>query len=96
MDGSLVTVSGAFENDAGTPTNPTTTKLKVQVGVGTTTTYVYGSSAIANPETGIFTFEIDTTGLAATGSVVVTYEWIGTGNVQAIGAQQFEVVPAPL
>lgn len=96
MDGSLVTVSGTFKNSAGIKTNPTTTTLKVRVGVGASTTYVYGSSSITNPDDGDFDFEVDSTGLAANGAVVVTYEWIGTGDVQAIDAEQFEVVPAPL
>jgi uncharacterized protein YfaS (alpha-2-macroglobulin family) len=68
-------------------TDPTTVTLKVldPTGVVTTPTPVHDS-------TGFYHYDLDTTGKTG----LWTYEWIGTGAVQAIAANQFNVKTAPI
>lgn len=99
MSGSLVTSTATFTNTSGTPTDPTTITLKVQSPNGTVNTYTYPNAFITRVSTGVYSAEIDTTGLTGYhGPITETFvvEWIGTGNVQAINSTSWPVTPAPL
>jgi hypothetical protein len=96
MSGSLVTTSALFVNATGVATDPTTITLKYRAGAGSTTTLVYGSSGIVRNGAGSYAFNIDTTGWSGPGLLLYTTEWIGTGTVQAIGSDYWQVEPPSL
>lgn len=96
MSGSLVRSSAAFTNLAGSPADPTTITLKYRAGAGSITTVVYPSAPIIRDGTGAYHADLDTTGWNGPGDQLWTTEWIGTGNVQAPGADYWEVEPLAL
>lgn len=96
ISGSLVQTAAQFLNQAGQPADPGTITLKYRAGAGATQTLVYGSSGIQRQGTGSYTFNIDTTGWAGPGYLLYTTEWIGTGAVQAIGIDYWQVEPPAL
>jgi len=96
MSGSLVESLAAFVNAAGSPADPTTITFKFRPGSGAITTIVYPDARIVRDGTGAYHSNVDTTGWAGPGNLLYTTEWIGTGNVQAPGADYWEVEPLAL
>jgi hypothetical protein len=94
MAGALVTVSASFiDNETSALADPTTVTLSTCVNRGVPTVYTYGTGdEIVRTAVGEYTANLDTT--AKPGKW--TYEWIGTGAVQAIDADWFDVEPAPI
>lgn len=93
MAGSLVTSTATFIAEAtGTATDPTTIVLKYLEPGGGVTTVTYPNAFITRVSTGVYSAELDTTGLP--GGWVA--EWIGTGAVQAIAASTWTITRAPL
>jgi hypothetical protein len=95
LQGSLVTVSAAFIDDVTrTPVDPSSITLKIGTGPMAETVYTYGSgNVIVRDATGVYHAEIDTTSFVAG---IWYYQWDGTGNCQAIDAEQFQILLAPL
>jgi hypothetical protein len=91
MAGSLVRTIATFTDINGALANPDTVDLKYQIGSGSVET-----PTPVNDSTGVFHYDIDTTGATTSGNVSVVLEWIGTGAVQAINSDTFTVTPAPL
>lgn len=74
-------------------TDPSTITLKFRVGGGATTTWVYqGTGGIEKVSTGVYTADIDTTGLPGAWTV----EWVGTGTCAAVSITQLTVQKLPL
>ena len=96
MSGSLVRTSAAFADITGTPADPSTVTLKYKTGAGSVTTATYPSSPIVRDSTGAYHADLDTTGWAGPDDLLYATEWAGTGNVQAIGSDYFQVTPAAL
>lgn len=78
---------GGFLNASGVLTDPTAVTLKIADPTGQVTT-----PAAIRDSTGFYHYDVDTTAKPG----LWTYEWIGTGVVQAIAANQFKVIPAPI
>lgn len=94
LTGALVTVStqtGPFSDSTGTPVDPSVVTLAIRDPTGTVTTYTYGSSGINRVSTGIYTYNVDTTGLPGR----FEYKWVGTGDCQALDIEQFLSSPTP-
>lgn len=91
LTGSLVRTTATFTNIAGQLADPTTTTLKYRAASGATQT-----PTPVHDSTGIFHFDIDTTGWAGPGLELYTIQWVGTGAVQAPGIDYFQVEPLPL
>lgn len=90
--GALVRVKAAFTDATGAAADPTTVTLKYRKGAS-------GSTQTATPvhdSTGAFHFDLDTTGWTGDEMQVWTYQYVGTGLVQALGAKDFGVEAAPL
>ena len=78
---------GGFLNASGVLTDPATVTITIRDATG----------AITNPApvkdgVGLYHYDIDTTGKPG----IWTYEWKGSGGIQAIAANQFTVVAALL
>lgn len=84
--GSLVRTIATFADATGNLASPTTVTLKYKAGAGSTQT-----PTPVNDSTGIYHYDIDTTGWTGPGSQVYVIEWTGTGAVQAIAADTFQV-----
>jgi hypothetical protein len=96
MSGSLVQSVANFVNILGVAADPTTITFKYRTGSGSTTTVVYPSAPIVRVGTGSYTANLDTTGWLGPGNLLYTVEWIGTGAVQAIAPDYWQVEPATL
>lgn len=96
MSGSLVRTSATFASVTGDAADPTTVTLRYKTGAGATTTAAYPSAPIVKDSTGVYHADLDTTGWAGPDALLYATEWTGTGNVQAIGSDYFQVVPAAL
>jgi hypothetical protein len=92
MSGSLVREIAEFVNSSGVATNPSSVTLKYKAGAGS----VIVISGPENDSAGVFHWDIDTTGWTGPGNLLYTCEWIGTGAVQAIGSDYWEVSPAAI
>lgn len=93
MSGALVGSTATFVNASGAPTDPSTIVFKWKAGAGTVTTITYPDARITRVAQGVYTSNVDTTGWTGPGNILYTTEWIGTGNVQAPGADYWEVEP---
>lgn len=91
LSGSLVRSTAIFLNNAGDPADPTVTTFRYRAASGSTVT-----PSIAHDATGVFHFDIDTSGWTGPGNRLYTCEWQGTGAVQAPGIDYFMVEPLPL
>ena len=98
--GSLVTVTAAFVNETtNAPADPSVVTLKLGRKYTADSTSTYTSGSVSGPytitkvSTGHYSSNIDTTGFT---QAQYTYEWSGTGAVQAIQAGVFAVTTAPL
>lgn len=96
MSGTLVRTTATFTNIAGAAADPTTITLKYQTGAGAVTTAVYPAAPVVKDSTGVYHADLDTTGWAGAGPVTQVAEWIGTGAVQAIAADSWQVIPPAL
>lgn len=96
MSGSLITSTATFLDDNGNPADPNTITLKYQAGSGSVITVAYPSLPVVRVSTGVYQAELDSTGWTGYSPQFWTVEWIGTGNVQAIGVGYWNIVRAPL
>ena len=96
MSGSLVETVATFVNAVGGATDPTTITLKYRLGSGATTTVVYPTTPIIRVSAGLYSANLDSTGWAGPGNQLWTVEWIGTGTVQAINADFWQIEPPAL
>lgn len=103
LDGSLVTVAtytgsvanpvGGFRDANGNLADPTTVTLKYAKAGSPETVVVYPAAPIIKDAVGLYRANIDSTGSAPVNPIIWSYEWIGTGTVQAPAQNQFEVRP---
>ncbi len=96
LSGTLVRTTTTFTNASGAATDPTTITLKYQKAAGPATTVVYPSSPVIKDGVGVYHADLDTTGWAGPNNLKYFIEWIGTGTVQAINVDNWEVTPAEL
>jgi hypothetical protein len=96
MSGSLVRSKAQFADITGTAADPGTVTLKYKTGAGSTTTVTYPSSPIVKDSTGNYHADFDTTGWAGPDNLLYAVEWTGTGAVQAIGADYWQVTAPAL
>lgn len=95
--GAAVTVTGTFTNSlTGATVDPSDANVDVVSPTGAKTTYSYsgGSGAVVRLAVGIYTYDIDTTGLVGRWQ----YRWWSPpapGGVQTAGANEFFVNPFP-
>jgi len=88
--GPISSPTGGFRDATGTLADPTTVTLSYRPGPGQALVVVtYPSAPIIKDGTGLYHADLDTT--AATVSAVWTYEWDGTGAVQAPARNSFAV-----
>jgi hypothetical protein len=91
--GPLPDPAGGFRDDTGTLADPTSITLKYRPGVvASVVTVIYPAVPIVRDAAGLYHADLDTTGADTD---TWTYEWIGTGNVQAIADNSFQVQAAP-
>jgi hypothetical protein len=91
--GQLVRTNAVFTNISGTPTDPGTIVLKYKQGNGSTQTVTYPSSPIVRDTAGTYHADLDTTGWSGPGNRLDLQEWTGTGAVQGINDDAYEVEP---
>ena len=89
--GSLVRTIATFTDVNNNLVNPTTVVVKYRAGSGSTQT-----PSPVNDSAGVWHYDIDTTGWAGPSVEIYTVQWQGTGSVQAIAVDQFQVGPAAL
>jgi hypothetical protein len=88
--GTVSSPSGGFVNEAGDLADPTAITLSYRPGTGQAViTVTYPSSPIVRDAAGLYHADLDTTGAVI--SSTWTYEWAGTGAVQACAANAFIV-----
>ena len=75
---------------------PESVTLKYKSGAGSVTTVTYPSPPIVKDSTGNYHADLDTTGWSGPDALLYATEWAGTGTVQAIGSDYFQVTPAAL
>ena len=92
MSGARVRSLASFVNVSGVATDPTTVTFKYRAGAGSVQTI----SSPSHDSTGAYHFDIDTSGWTGPDNTLYTCEWIGTGTVQAINTDYFEVEPPAL
>ncbi len=92
MSGSLVRSTATFTDDTGSPADPDAVTFKWKQGAGDTQT----DSSPTKDGTGVYHHDLDTTGWAGPDNQPWTLQWSGTGAVQAIGTDSFDVSPPAL
>jgi hypothetical protein len=86
--GDLVRVTGTFTDAAGTAIDPTTVAFKVKKPDRSITTYTYGTDMqLVKESTGNYRVDI-----SADVKGKYKYRWYSTGNGQAAGESEFEVI----
>ena len=91
--GTLMTSTVTFASEqTGQAADPTTVTLKYLPPGGSVQTVVYPATGITRVSAGVYSAELDTTGLPGDWTV----EWIGTGAVQAIEDGSFPIAQAAL
>lgn len=91
--GSLADPVGGFRDADGVLADPTAVTLKYRPGAqASVITVVYPATPVVRDEAGLYHADLDTTAAATD---TWTYEWIGTGDVQAIAEGTFQVQAAP-
>jgi hypothetical protein len=86
--GDLVRVTGTFTDAAGTAIDPTTVVFKVKKPDRSITTYTYGTDMqLVKESTGNYRVDI-----SADVKGKYKYRWYSTGNGQAAGESEFEVI----
>jgi len=91
ISGALVRTIATFTDVNGNLVNPTITTVKYKAGSNSTQT-----PSPVNDSTGVFHYDIDTTGWTGPSVEIYKVQWQGTGAVQAIGDDQFQVGPPAL
>ena len=91
--GTTLSPAGGFQDQYGNPADPGTITLNYREGPGAPIiTAVYPAAPIVRDGMGLYHADLDTTG--ASPSATWTYEWVGTGAIQAAAANAF-IVDAP-
>lgn len=91
--GDVASPVGGFRDADGNLADPTTVTLKYRPGVSASVvTVVYPAVPITRDDTGLYHADLDTTGFTTD---TWSYEWVGTGEVQAIADSAFQVQAAP-
>jgi hypothetical protein len=91
--GDIISPVGGFRDDTGTLADPTTITLKYRPGTeASIVTVTYPAAPVVRDAAGLYHADLDTTGFSTD---TWTYEWIGTGDVQAIADNAFQVQAAP-
>lgn len=96
ISGSLVRSSAAFLDASGAATDPTAIVMKWRTGAGSTTTVTYPTAPIIKDSAGNYHADFDTTGWTGPNPLEYFVQWTGTGTVQAIDADVWEVTPPQL
>jgi hypothetical protein len=92
--GTLVISSALFQDDAGTATDPTAVVVKYKLGGAAAQTFTYGTDEeVVRDAAGEYHVNFDTTGWAGPDNRLDLTQWTGTGDVQAIGDDEWEVEP---
>ena len=86
-EGSFIELKAEFRDLAGVLANPSTITLKYRKPDGVITTIAQG--ALSNPSAGIWTYNLDTTGMPLG---LVHYKFYGTGSVKAAGEEKFDLI----
>jgi len=88
--GSVSAPSGGFVNEDGDLADPTVVTLLYRPGTGqAVVTVTYPASPVVRDAAGLYHADLDTTD--AVDSATWTYEWAGTGTVQACAVNAFIV-----
>lgn len=91
--GGLPEPAGGFRDANGVLADPTTVTLKYRPGMSASVvTVIYPANPVVRDAAGLYHADLDTTGFSTD---TWTYEWIGTGDVQAIADNTFQVQAAP-
>lgn len=103
LEGTLVTVAtysgsianplGGFRDENGLLTDPSTVTLKYAPAGSAEVVVMYPNAPIVKDGEGLYHANLDSTGSAPTDPVIWSYEWLGTGTVQAVAQAQFEITP---
>lgn len=89
--GSIAAPVGGFRDVNGNLADPTVVILKYKPGVAANTlTITYPTAPIVKDSVGLYHADLDTTGLVLPIDEW-SYEWIGTGIIQAVAKAIFEV-----
>lgn len=92
--GTLVrTIAANFTDINGVVKDPTTTTLKYRKGLGAVTTAIFPAAPIVKDSAGNFHADLDTSGFTGPDLELWEVEWIGTGDVVAIGTDEWQVEP---
>jgi hypothetical protein len=92
ISGTRIRSVAFFENIDGVPTSPSDVEFKYRAGAGETFTDINPS----NPVEGEFYSDIDTSGWVGPDDILYTCQWKGTGLVEAVGLDYFEIEPPAL
>jgi hypothetical protein len=88
--GLVTSPTGGFRDATGTLADPSVVTLKYRPGPGAAlVTVTYPASPIVRDGAGLYHADLDTS--AAIVTATWTYEWSGTGTVQALAASAFGV-----
>ena len=86
--GSIISPTGGFRDAVGDLTDPTVVTLRYQPGEqAAIASITYPDPQIVRDGPGLYHCDLDTTG----SSGAWTYEWVGTGTVQATASSAFVV-----
>ena len=96
MSGALVRSSAAFADASGAAADPSGVVLRYRKGAGSITTVTYPSSPVIKDSTGGYHADFNTTGWAGPDSLRYVAQWQGTGTVQAIASDEWDVTPPAL
>lgn len=91
ISGTLVRTTATFKDITGTLADPDAATVKYKAGSASTQT-----PAATKDSTGVYHYDIDTSGFTGPGTLTYTVEWAGTGAVQAVSSSTFTVEPAAL
>ena len=89
ISGDLVRSSAQFVGLNGVATDPTVVTFTYQAGAG----LVQSSTAPVKDSTGLYHYDIDTTGWNGPNNLLYTCQWAGTGAVQQVDLDYFQVSP---
>jgi hypothetical protein len=89
ISGTRVRSTAVFEDINGLPASPSDVTFKYRAGAGE----VYTDINPANPVEGEFYSDMDTSGWNGPDNILYTCQWAGTGLVEAVGFDYFEVEP---
>lgn len=98
MSGTLVRSLATFSNLAGQPTDPTTLVFKYKQGNGSTQTVTCPNplspvAPVIRDSQGQYHADLDTTGWTGPNNRLDLQEWTGTGTVQGINTDAYQVEP---